>query len=48
MTPQPNSQRTPAQTEADEQPGKKNVVVLGDSIVKGIHGWRLSRTRNAP
>ena len=48
MTPQPNSQRTPAQTEADEQPRKKNVVVLGDSIVKGIHGWRLSRTRNAP
>ena len=47
MTPQPNS-RTPAQTEADEQPRKKSVVVLGDSIVKGIHGWRLSRTRNAP
>ena len=44
MAPQP----TPVQTEADEQPRKKNVVVLGDSIVKGIHGWRLSRTRNAP
>ena len=44
---QPNC-RTPAQIEANELPRNKNVVVLVDSIVKGIHGWRLSRTRNAP
>lgn len=45
MTPQPNS-RTPAQTEADEQPRKKSVVVLGDSIVKAICGWRLEQEIN--
>ena len=44
---QPNC-RTPAQIEANELPRKKTVVVLVDSIVKGINGWRLSRIRNAP
>ena len=45
--PQP-PQPPQSQAQAGQANPKKRVVILGDSMVKGIHGWKLSKARNAP
>ena len=37
-----------SQAQTGQANPKKRVVILGDSVVKGIHGWKLSKARNAP
>ena len=42
------SQPPQSQAQAGQTNPKKRVVIVGDSMVRGIHGWKISKARNAP